>query len=372
MTLQVLDAIVSIPCFLLGLTTVAVTVASAVRSFVVPRSQNAFLTRMVFINVNRLFNLYMKWRKIRTYEERDQILAFFAPISLLLLPIVWLTYICLGYMFMYWAMGVRGWEQAINISGSSLLTLGTTPFIRLPVTILMFSEAMLGLGMVALLLAYLPTMYANFSRRESAVAMLAVRAGSPPSAVEMLARAYRIGGMDELNRSWAGWEIWFTELEESHTSLAPLIFFRSPQPENSWITAAGTVLDSAALMLAVVDMQASASAQLCIRAGYIALRRIAEFFFYEYDRNPRYPEHPISITREEFDTACDELATWGIVLKADREAAWLDFAGWRVNYDDVLLYLANITQAPYAPWSSDRGSVYRKGRTDRTITVRER
>ena len=163
--------------------------------------------------------------------------------------------------------------------------------------------------------------------------------------------------------------MWFTELEESHTSLAPLIFFRSPVPEQSWVTAAGAILDAGALLTAVVDIPPDPAAQLCQRAGYTALRRIADFFYYEYDHDPHWPEAGISIAREEFDRACEQLAAGGLPLRADREAAWQAFAGWRVNYDEVLLFLADITQAPWAPWSSDRG---RAGRSVRRIHLRRR
>ncbi|HMA36001.1 MAG TPA: hypothetical protein VKY74_16175, partial [Chloroflexia bacterium] len=81
---------------------------------------------------------------------------------------------------------------------------------------------------------------------------------------------------------------------------------------------------------------------------------IADFFRIPYDHDP-HPGDPISVTRQEFDTACDELARQGVPLKSDRDQAWRDWAGWRVNYDTVLLALATLTMAPYAPWSSDRG-----------------
>jgi hypothetical protein len=186
--------------------------------------------------------------------------------------------------------------------------------------------------------------------------MLEVRAGAPPSAVEMIARYQRLHGLRGLSAMWPQWEVWFTEIEESHTSLAALVFFRSPKPERSWVTAAGAVLDAAALMNAAVDMPHDLQADLTLRAGYLALRSIADFFRIPYDANPR-PADPISIRREEFDTALAALAEQGVPLKSDRDQAWRDFAGWRVNYDTVLLSLAYITMAPYAPWSSDRQPV---------------
>jgi hypothetical protein len=152
---------------------------------------------------------------------------------------------------------------------------------------------------------------------------------------------------------WLDWERWFVFVEETHTSLAALTFFRSPQPDRSWLTAAGAVLDAAALANSTLDIPHDAQADLSIRAGYIMLRRVADFFGFEYNANPT-PDDTISIMREEFDEAYDDLASAGVPVKADREAAWRAFAGWRVNYDTVLLMIAELVMAPYAPWSSDR------------------
>ena len=196
-------------------------------------------------------------------------------------------------------------------------------------------------------------MYAAFSRRETLVTLLEVRAGSPPSALTMLQRFHTIHGLDHLSDMWESWEVWFAELEESHTSLPAIAHFRSPQPERSWVSAAGAVLDAAALTQAVVAIPADPKAALCIRAGYLALRRIADYFGMPYPRDPRFPAHPNSISRTEFDAACALLARHGVPLKEDRDLAWQNFAGWRVNYDVVLLALYALTTAPYISWSSE-------------------
>ena len=91
-----------------------------------------------------------------------------------------------------------------------------------------------------------------------------------------------------------------------------------------------------------------------IRTGFLALRRIADYFDMHYDPDPR-PGDPISVTRPEFDAALVELEAAGLPLKADRDQAWIDFAGWRVNYDSVLLQLAQMVMAPPANWITDRG-----------------
>lgn len=347
--------IVKIIVFAAGFVVVAATLISAVRTFILPRGQNVRITRAVFVIVWYVFDLRTR---NKTYLERDQIVALYAPICLLLLPVAWISCVMVGYAAMFWALGVPSLRAAFTLSGSSLLTLGFAPVSDLPTTALAFSEATIGLGLMALLLAYLPSMYSAFAKREAAVALLEVRAGSPPSAVEMILRFARIHGLDQLNQQWPTWELWFVETEESHTSLAPVVFFRSPQPERSWVTAAGAVLDTAALVASTLDQPRVPNAELTIRAGYLALRRIADFFNLHHDPNPQ-PSDPISVTRAEYDAVCAQLEAEGVPLKADREQAWRDFAGWRVNYDQALLGLAGLTMAPPAPWSGDRARPFR-------------
>src|SRR3712207_273779 len=120
---------------------------------------------------------------------------------------------------MYRAVGgADSWRQAFILSGSSLLTLGFERVNDLPDITLTFLEAILGLGLVALLISYLPTIYGAFSRREQQVALLESRAGSPPSAVVMLERYHRIRGLDAMDEIWPVWEQWFADVQESHTS----------------------------------------------------------------------------------------------------------------------------------------------------------
>ncbi|HEY0779620.1 MAG TPA: hypothetical protein VGD56_16750, partial [Gemmatirosa sp.] len=211
----------------------------------------------------------------------------------------------------------------------------------------------IGLTLVALLVSYLPAMYAAFARRESAVTLLEIRAGSPPSASELLVRVHEIGGFDGLDAYWADWQQWFVELEESHTSLTALIFFRSPQPQRSWVTAAGAVLDSVALIGAVLKRGASAQERMTLRAGVFALRRIADFFDIAYQQKPD-PSGPVSVRRGEFDAVYERLEKEGLQVGVEAEQAWADFVAARVQYDEVLLALATLTMAPEAPWSSDR------------------
>jgi hypothetical protein len=347
----IIEVVVRIVVFAIGVVIVGWTLTSAIRSFVLPRSDNVFLTRLVSQAIFRGFQFRLRWAS--TYEQRDRIMAFFSPVTLLALPVVWLACIALGYTAMFWAVGVHPLYNAFWLSGSSLLTLGFAPVNNLAQMLLAFSEATIGLGMVALLIAYLPTMFTAFTEREAFVSMLEVRAGNPPSAVEMIKRMHRIRGLDELSEVWPTWENWFVNLEQTHTSLIHLVFFRSPHVGQSWVVAAGTILDAAALTASTLDVPRDPHADLCIRAGYLALRNIVDFFGLPHNPNPS-PNDPISVTRAEYDAVCAELETVGVPLRVDREQAWQNFAGWRVNYDTVLRLLAGLTMAPEAPWSGDR------------------
>ena len=177
--------------FLLGLFLAAYTFISAARTFVLPRSSSVKLTRVVFLSVRSLFNLMMK--ALPTYEQRDSLMAIYAPISLLLLVPTWLFITTIGFACMFWAMGITPWSEAFLLSGSSILTLGFATADTMPQTIVAFIEATAGLVLVAMLISYLPTMYTAFSQREEAVSLLEVRAGSPPTAPELVWRLHGLG-----------------------------------------------------------------------------------------------------------------------------------------------------------------------------------
>ncbi len=342
--------------FIAGLFTVLLTLSSAISTFVLPRAARSQLNRIVFGSLRYLFDFIVHFAK--TFARRDAIMAYYAPIGLMLLVPTWYILIMIGYAAMYWALGAGSFFSSLRLSGSSLLTLGFESYSTFPATFLEFSEAMLGLILVALLIAYLPTLYSAFSRREQVVNMLEVRAGSPPSALEMLLRFHRNQGLEKLSDYWKVWEAWFADIEESHTTLPALIFFRSPRAENSWVTAAGAVLDAAAITLSSIDIPYEISAALSIRAGFLALRRIASYFDIPSPQNPHYPEVPICVERAEYDEVIEQLAAAGLPIKADREQAWRDFAGWRVNYDRALILLCGLVMAPEAVWSSDRAPAY--------------
>ncbi|MFL7837627.1 MAG: hypothetical protein AB8I52_02440 [Candidatus Promineifilaceae bacterium] len=266
------------------------TFMSAAKTFVVPRSERQALTVFLFAVSFRFFDFFAQRRE--TYEEKDRIMALYAPLTLLMLVPFWLLLTAVGFALIYWAMGVRPLTEAYIISGSSLLTLGYAQFDNFFFHIASFSEAVIGLMLVAMLISYLPTMYSAFSRCETAVALLEVRAGWPPTAPELL---WRLRGLDidlaERKAFWRSWEQWFTEIDENHTTLAALVFFRSARPHLSWVNSAGVVLDGAAHSLSLLDDDEESTTKAVVpRAGFLALRRIADLFQISYLTDPHFPE----------------------------------------------------------------------------------
>ena len=351
-----MEVVRDIALCVVGIALIATVVDAALRTFVLPRGSVVRLTRAISVVISRIFELIL--RPAKTYETRDRVMALYAPVVLMMMVVVWLVMLIAAFTMIFLAVEGRGVSRAFSEAGSSLFTLGFERPHGDVATVIAFLAAAFGLGLVALLIAYLPTIYSSFSRREVLVAYLTARAGTPPSAIDLLRRAHLIDRLHDLDDLWEKFHLWFAELEETHTSQPLLNFFRSPSPDRSWVTAAGSILDAASLINSTVDAGWHPMAGLCVRSGYTALRAIGDFFGMDYPADPQ-PGDPITISREEWEEARNQLAATGVPLRADLDQAWLDFAGWRVNYDTVLVTLAGLMQAPYAPWSSDRSVRFR-------------
>jgi hypothetical protein len=346
--------VVAVVAFVAGALVATEVLASSIATVILPRGVRSRLGRFVFIGLR--LALKLRIRASTSYEARDRVLALYAPLSLLLLLGTWVVGLLVAYTAMLWGVGVHPLRAAFAMSGSSITTLGIAPPHTLPQTFLCFSEAGLGLVELALLITFLPNTYSDFHRREREVTKLRTEAGSPPEGPTILIRLHRLERLDARTEIWTRWSDWFVDTEDSHTSFPALSFFRSQVPSLSWVTAAGAVLDGAALATACLDAPRDYEAELCIRTGYLCLRRIASLFSLPFDDDPA-PTDPIAVSRPEFDEVWARMADAGVPLKPDRDQAWRAFAGWRVNYDEVLIRLANLTEAPIAPWSSDRGLV---------------
>ncbi len=336
--------------FILGCGLVYIALFSAIRTFIVPRGARDAVTHLVFVLMSFVFSWPVRWA---SHSRKESALAYYAPVTLLTLPIFWLACVLFGFSGIYWAMGAATWHDAFTISRTSLLNLGSDISSIPGGAAFAFSETVFSLLLAAILVSYLPTLYSAFSQREQAVTGLETRAGSPPAPVTMLKRYQIIQGIDQIGEVWEEWQAWFEMVEESHTALLPLVYYRSPQPNRSWVTAAGAVLDTASLASSTLERPRDPQAELCIRAGYLCLRRISAQFNIPFNEDPE-PTDPISVSRADFDGVYDTLRDVGVKLKPDRDQAWRDFAGWRVNYDAVLVALAVMTMAPPGYWSSDR------------------
>lgn len=365
--------VVELVVFVGGALLASVVLAGAIRTVVVPRAEQVWLARVLFIGMRALFEVPVALQK--DWQAKDRVLARYAPFTLMLLPVLWASFITIGFMAMFWALDVGSLRDSFLLSGSSLTTLGFRSAEGTFATTLAIVEGLLGLGLVALLISFLPTMYSAFSRREALISRLHVMAepahspafpdGAPPDPETMMIRIWAIGRPEVLNRLWQEWEQFFRELEEAHTTFAALNFFRSTQPNRSWVVSAGVALDTAALYQSTIEAPSSSEAQLMIRSGYTALRRIADVFGVAYEPHPE-PSDPIVFERARYDALCARLAAGGVPLVSDLDQGWRDFAGWRVNYETVLYALLGLTSAPPSDWFGTehryvRPRIFRRG-----------
>ncbi|MVN76367.1 hypothetical protein GO988_08525 [Hymenobacter sp. HMF4947] len=328
---------------------VIVTVSGAIRSFVLPRNESVRLNVFVFGGVRALFNFAA--RHANNYARRDRILAHYAPVALVALPIGWLALVGVGYSGIYWALGVKDFTKSYELSGSSLLTLGTTSEGGFAINLFSYSEATIGLLLLTLLISYLPTIYQAFSRREVVVAQLELRAGVPATAAGLLCWLGHDKDLLNDDDQWLEWEKWLVEIDESHTSLPVLAFFRSPQGGRSWVLAAGLILDAANLLFSALEVARSRQVELTFTAGVLALNRVYRFFDLNSETKPTelrtHEELAASIPgRQEFADAWQALRKAGLPLRPDEEAAWQHYHERRQRYEPALKFLGALLMTP--------------------------
>lgn len=331
---------------------------SVIGTVVVPRRVHSRLTRSVAAATDMTFHFVSD--RFASYEHRDRILAAQAPIQLILQIVVWLAVFEVGFGLLLWPfIGVSGLSGSFEQAGSSLCTLGyLAPRTSAPMG-LDDLASLAGLGTVALQIGYLPTLYAAFNRREALVTLLDSRASVPSWGPELLARTHYglgtgVSALGELPQLFEEWERWSADVSESHTTYLTLVDFRSPRLLSSWVTAQLAVLDAAALFLSLLPSAPGAiSARLCLRGGFTCLANIARASRFpipeEFD-----PNDGINLTYEEFVEAIERLQRVDFPLERSSEEAWLDFVGWRVNYEAAAYAIARVVDAPPALWSGPR------------------
>jgi hypothetical protein len=332
-------------CGVAGIFLQVVVLDAAIRTFLLPRVADVTLSRVIAQVIRRLFNLVAGKK---SYATKDRILSLYPSITLLAYQTMWLGLSLVAFAFFYVASGTPSFSLAFNVSGSSLFSAATH---RGAVSALGYIEAGIGLTLLALLIAFIGPLYQSFQRREFAVSRLTVRAGIPATPWGVLEIAQSVESYDRLDELWREWETWFIDVGETHTTLPILNFYRSPLPTQTWIGCAATVLDAAALFNAAVDTEPSPTAGLCIRAGWLTLRRMADYFRVPYPTTMS-KEIPIAVSREDFEIVLKRLESVGVPILADHDAAWTDFLGWRVNYDAIIERFYTLFTCPRTDWKS--------------------
>ena len=333
------------------------SVSSVTATLIVSRSVRSRLTRWVDRAVDWVYQLAVA--RTAGFLRRDRLLATQAAAILLTQLAAWLVVAYVGFALLLWPFAARGVVSAFVDAGSSLFTLGfAVPAGAVP-AVIVFLAAAVGLVILTLQIAYLPTLYAAFNRRETEVALLNARAGVPSWGPELLARThYALGSgtstLDTMPDLYAQWERWASDVTESHTTYLPLVRFRSPTPLSSWVTALLAVLDSAALFLALSPGKApEVPARLCLRGGFLCFNRIGRAMGYDLP-DEADPDAGITLTYAEFLDAVARMREVGFPIERTPEQAWPEFVGWRVNYEQAAYAVAAGINAVPAMWSGPR------------------
>src|SRR5579862_4709807 len=216
--------------------------------------------------------LWVPWRKlahgIKSSKSREGFLSYFGPLSLLGLFALWATMLILGFGFLYFSDARLDQthptlQTCFYLSGTTFFTLGlgdVTPHTS-PERVLAVFESGLGFGFLALVLSYLPVIYQAFSRREVNIVLLDARAGSPPTAAELL-RRHGAEGIHGLQQLLHDWERWSAQILESHVSYPVVAYFRSQHNNESWLGALAAILDASSLLISGVDDACARQARL--------------------------------------------------------------------------------------------------------------
>ena len=335
----------------------AATVTSVGRTLIVPRGLSPRLSGGFDWVVRVLF----RWAAHRTssYYTRDRILTYESPFRLLGLLVQWLVAALLGFSLVFLPFA-SSYSEALGLAGSAMFTLGFIHVENSAPIAISFVAALTGLALVAMQIAYLPTIYSAFNRRETLVTMLSSRTGQPPWGPEVLARHALIDNLGDLPRFFREWELWAADVAESHTNYPVLIAFRSPHPLRSWVVALNSVLDAAALYLALSPSKAPSEANAFLRMGYSALREVATVLHIPFEPDP-LPEDPIQLTQAEFQEAVEVLDEAGFPRERSAVEAWPHFHGWRVNYEVLVYAIADRFDSPPALWSGPRRNLSVRG-----------
>lgn len=357
----------------LALLLLAVVLVDAFQTIILPRRP---VNRL---RITRLF-FYFTWtpwssvtRRLKNRKRREQIFSVFGPLSLLMLFALWALLLLGGFALLYFglhtpftdsaqpASALARFRTCLYVSGTTLFTLGlgdvvpTTHLARA----LSVLQAGLGLAYLGMVVGYVPVLYNTFSHREVTVALLDSRAGSPPTAGELLARHSFDGGPDALDRLLEEWERWAAEMLETHVSYPILCFYRSQHDNQSWLAAVTAILDACALLITTVQGRSTRQAELTFAMARHTLIDLGHVFHLEAEEESLRKEPPTRLQDHEYVRLCDVLAGTGVQLCSDLQVRERLLA-IRQLYEPVACALANRLQLELPHWAAPAPDPARK------------
>jgi hypothetical protein len=295
---------------------------------------------------------------IHNARKRETVLSYYGPLSLILLLMVWAGSMVVGFALIFYSLG-SPFNDAANqphlrsdlyVSGTTIFTLGlgdVTPQSQLTRVIVVL-EAGTGLGFLAVVMGYFPVLYGAFSRREVSISLLDARAGSPPTAAELIRRHSYQGAEQALSTLLEEWERWSAELLESHISYPQLCYFRSQHTNQSWISALTAILDTSALLIVGVRVNEARQAQLTFAMARHAMVDLTQIFSLK-----PLQDVPDRLPLERYEKLHSMLCLTG--LSACDDLHCFDrLREMRALYEGYAAALSEFLCMPLPPWIADQ------------------
>jgi hypothetical protein len=341
-----------------GVLCLAVVFLDAFQTIILPRraAGRLRLTRIFYILTWNPWSFFA--RRMRNPRKRETVLSFYGPLSLIFLLIVWACGMVLGFSLIYLSIGSPfddpshqlGFLTDLYVSGTNFFTLGlgdVTPHSELA-RVLSILEAGTGFGFLAVVMGYFPVLYGAFSRREVSISLLDARAGSPPTAAELMRRHSYEGAEQALSQLLSEWERWSAELLESHISYTLLCYFRSQHTNQSWISALTSILDTSALLIAGVRGHEARQAQLTFAMARHAVVDLAQLFSLVPIKTA-----PDRLPPERYQQLYDLLCQSGVSVCRDGQS-YERLRDLRALYEGYAEALSDYLCMPLPPWIADQ------------------
>jgi hypothetical protein len=337
--------------FVLGLLLLVLVFWDVFETVVVPRPTPGWFRIGRYV-VRSSWGALRALRDGRPERSYDRLFGLFAPAMTVILLAAWILGLIVGYGLILFALRDElqpvppDLGTALYFAASSVLTIGYGDIVAIgvPARIAVVTAAVAGLGTVALVVTFLFSLYGSYQRREIQVVALQAAAGAPPSAVTLLETYAQLELTERLPELFQEWQRWAVEVLDSHVAYPLLNFFRSSHDNLSWISALGTILDAASLLLTTVCDVPRGEAKLAKRDGAHLVEDIYNAGFRSGTTG--------SLDRSDFDAACARLEEAGYVLEA-RDIAWPKFEAARATYAERLDAIATYLAMPGTSWLGD-------------------